>query len=245
YRLYQDYQKRTWNYSSNLIVLDSEKLTVSIYPFTRGTIKVVYVPKDALVTVPGGYGQYQLKHVLALSKSEKKDEELLVKAITDILGIPIDATTKSLTLWDTLLIRRAMGEDVDTQILNLDDLPIFVSETRADGILVQRIDPVKVDFYLKDLFWEANIKAENLTVGIFNASGEVGIASRTMRTLEHIGVRVVEVSNWEEVLSRCELRTHPSFQQSATFHRIQQHFNCVVREEITSNRYDMQMLVVN
>lgn len=244
-RLYLDYQMRVWDYPGNLIMLNSESLSVLVYSTTSGTKKQVILPSDAFVTVPGGYGQYQLKHIVALSRSEGKDDQLLKDAVSDVLGIPIDATHDSLTIWDRLLINRIEENGADTQVINLSDFPLFVSETRADGVITDRIDPLKVDFYLKDIFWEHGIKDENLAVGVFNASGRAGIATRTTRILEHIGVRVVDVSNWEEELTTCELRIHPSIRQSITFFRIQQHFNCQVRETISSDRFDMQVIVVD
>lgn len=239
------YQSRQWDRQHNFIVLDTSSLTVEIFIPDRERILTIQLPSDSYVEVPGGYGYYRLKDLDALGKSERNEKELVLKTISDVFGIPIEARLGALLLWDHYQVwyaRRVYQKDPP---FDLSQEPIFSYQQRKDGEKMEIVDPSSVDRILGQTLWEKQIVNENIAVGIFNASGLPGIAATMARKLEKIGGRIIDEANWEQVSSntKCGIRFASSLRDTYTLKRIQQLFHCTEEGEPTTSRFGIMMIV--
>lgn len=246
WRAWQSYRGRIWDYPGRLNLLDSNNLILTSVSDVGAELVEIKLPKEPFVEVPGGYGSYRLKDIKSLGESEGgKSEELLRVTVSSLLGIPVDVEVKSLTFWDkakTWWLRKSPQRRVKT--IDLETLPVFVEEERADGAKIKKIETSKVDFYLTRLFWEKALREESLKIGVFNASTRPGLAQRAARLIENIGGLVVEVANWEEDgLDQCRIKTDKEHQRSITFLRLRRIFPCEVILEKLEERFDLLLIL--
>ena len=247
------YQKnplsKQWTYRGRFSVLDSDSFTVTSYPSDNISIIQVILPEDVFVYVPDGYGYYRLGDVPKLSRSERRGDELMVKSISNLLGVPIESTKRQLSYWDQYKIWRISKDTaVKKQVINLAYYPVTTSEARTDGSTFERFDGSKIQLQFEDVFWERAIREEGYTVGVYNASGAPGVAQTVSRMLETVGFRVVEIANWDEQVSDtiCQIRIQDNDQvrKSVSIERLVKITGCKLSViPVENKRFDMQVIV--
>lgn len=244
-RIYKFYEERSWDYPGNFVVLDADTMSLTIYKINASEIDYIKLPQDAYVLVPGGYGYYRIKSLPELGKVEKKGNTLLADSVQYALGVPIDAVAQQLNAWDHFQLwqYKQSNKTIEERDVDLSQYPIFTAEKRIDGETIDKVDPTKVDFYLKDLFIEKTIRTEDLAVGVFNASSIPGAAQKTARLLEHMGMRVVEVSNWNEVRPTCQLYIRQNLLTTNTYFRLLKLLPCELVESSDLGRFDVKVVV--
>ncbi|MBI4137346.1 LytR C-terminal domain-containing protein [Candidatus Roizmanbacteria bacterium] len=240
---------KQWNYTGRFTVFDSHALTLTSYPTDASVIISITIPSDVYINVPGGYGYYRVEDVLELSRSEKRGDDLLVESVSSLLGIPIEVSRQRMSYWDQILTwQLANDTEIERQHIRLEDYPVTVSEKRIDGVEIEKLDPVKIDFYFGELFWERAIRDENLTIGIFNASDVPGLATTYARMLENVGYRVVDIANWEgeSFAEDCRIRITglPDLVNSVTVSRLVSILGCPVVTEQEQGRFDIQLIIL-
>lgn len=247
YRIYLHYESRHWNYDGNFAILNSEELSVTVYVPDREAVYTFLLPPNAYIDVPGGYGTYQLTDVRELSVVETGGKDLLARAITTGIGIPVSALDDELTIWDSLLTYMARSKYQGKQeMFDLSSETIFSAELRADGEDMSVVDTSKVASLLAELLWEKQIINERLTVGVFNASGTSGLATSISRMLETMGVHVVDTTNWEEeeVPGTCMFRALEPTRYSVTLARLTSVIDCDVEFlDQEEGRFDIKLVL--
>lgn len=241
---------KKWYYEGRFTVLDTHTLSLTSYPSDNSAIITIMIPPEAYINVPGGYGYYQVEDVLELGRSERKGDALLVESVSALIGIPIEASKQRMSYWDQILVWRVAGDkEIERQSIDLDDYSVTISEKRVDGVEIEKLDPVKVDFYFGELFWERTIRDENTTIGIFNDSDTPGLANDYARMLENIGYRVVEIANWdgEPISDECLIRITGAAELigSVSISRLTSVFECPVVSEQEQGRFDIQLVLSN
>lgn len=229
FHFYSSFKNRVWNYKGRINILDKENLTVLSIPDENGDLVEIKLPADAYVEVAEGYGNYKLKNVYEIGQVDKKGTLLLKKTVSDLLGLPIDAEQKELTIWDQYKIwQKKQDSEKSIKQIKLEEMPVFIEDSLADGSKIEKVDQAKIDFYLREVFWEKELRAENLSVGVFNASETFGLAEEISRKIENIGGRVVEAGNYDGKVENCLLKTTASKEESVTFKRFIKIFPCKV-----------------
>ena len=242
---------KQWDYDGRFAVLDIDTLTVTSYPPDGNAIISVALPEDTYILVPDGYGYYRLGDVLVLSSSVKKGNELLIKSISNLLGVPIETTSRSISYWAQYRIWKITNDNqLPLETVDLSEYPVTIMDKRSDGSSIERLDELKMQLYFKDIFWERPVRAEDYMVGVYNASQTPGLASTISRILETIGYRVVEVTNWEGELFNdpCQIRIRSDevLLHSASVQRMHQITRCpVVEYGSTSKRFDIQLIITH
>ncbi|MCR4264502.1 MAG: LytR C-terminal domain-containing protein [Candidatus Roizmanbacteria bacterium] len=239
---------KQWDYTGRFTVFDTHSLTLISYPSDMSSVISITIPADVYINVPGGYGYYRVKDVLALSRSERRGDELLIESVSSLMGIPIEAAKNRMSYWDQVLVWQLVNNnDLERQNINLGDYPVTVSEKRVDGVEIEKLDSVKIDFYFGELFWERAIRDENITIGIFNASQTPGLANVYARILENIGYRIVDITNWEgdPIGDDCVIRITglPSLVESISVSRLRSIFDCPVTINQETGRFDIQVIL--
>ena len=242
--LYRLYSQRIWNYEGRFNVLDIEKLMLTSYYGAFGDEVVKHFLPESYIDSEE-FGKYKLKDLVKLAETEKKREETLKKTISEILGIPVDAASETLTFWDKAKIwyMRKQIKRSPTE-LNLAKMPLYDEETMIDGTVIKRINPQKIDFYLKDLFLEKEIREENFKIGVFNASKIRGLAGKTARIIENIGGKVVTIENYQNSKEGCRFETKEDSLNKKTLKRLRTIFlKCEVRIRDIDPRYEVVLII--
>ncbi|KKR50360.1 MAG: hypothetical protein UU81_C0007G0015 [Microgenomates group bacterium GW2011_GWC1_41_8] len=239
---------KEWDYKGRFTVFDSHSLTLTSYPSDNSSIISITIPPDVYINVSGGYGYYRVKDVLELSRSERRGDELLIESVSSLIGIPIEASKQRMSYWDQVLVwQLANNNEIERHNINLSEYPITVSEKRVDGVEIEKLNPVKIDFYFGELFWERTLRDENMTVGIFNASETPGLANSYARMLENIGYRVVDIANWdgEPIEENCMIRItgSPNVVDSVSISRLISILDCPIQVDQESGRFDIQVIL--
>lgn len=111
--------------------------------------------------------------------------DLLSKTQTD-LNLP-----EYLRVW--LAIKGVRGDKLKTIDLEKSDLTKWL--LLPDGNRVIALDQVKLDQFKEGRFENANIKDEGLSIGIFNATDDPGLAEKAAKIITNMGGRVIFTSN--------------------------------------------------
>lgn len=72
-----------------------------------------------------------------------------------------------------------------------------------DGSTVQILDPQRVDSQLKNIFEDASVRRESVTVAVYNTTDMPSIGNRVGRLLANVGVSVVTVGNDTPEIDTC------------------------------------------
>lgn len=229
FHFYSSFKNRIWDYAGRINILDKENLTVLSIPNESGNLVEIKLPKDAYVEVADDYGYYKLKDVYEIGQVDKKGTVLLKKTVSDFLGLPIDAEKNELTVWDQYKVwQKKQDSEKSIKQIKLEEMPVFTEDALADGSKIEKVDSTKIDFYLREVFWEKELRSENLSVGVFNASETFGLAEKVSRKIENIGGRVVEAGNYTNAVENCLLKTTIDKEKSTTFKRFIKIFPCKV-----------------
>lgn len=206
--------------SINLVLISSGVSVLNFDPDEK-LVKVVNIPPDIYLEVPGGHGSWPLRSIYGLGQGEN-GRGLLKNSIRQFLAIPIDGyieygrEEENLKLVEHLqqnpvalpslisklktdlspieLIRLSIalrGVRFD-KIKSLDLAEGLLSQTTlGDGRVVLVGDPIKIDGFVTDNFSDSQIKAEDATVAIFNGTTHPGLAQKVAQISSHIGINVI------------------------------------------------------
>lgn len=108
----------------------------------------------------------------------------------------------------------------------LDVTPAIVPMESPDGSVVPTLDEFKLDFILENSLYDAGLRAENLTVAVYNTTQVPTVGSRASRQLARMGIQLVFVGNAEPAISGCNITGTKSAQKSKTAQFIRSYFSC-------------------
>jgi hypothetical protein len=113
----------------------------------------------------------------------------------------------------------------------------FLSEGRGlqrlvlpDESVAYRLESLKTDELVRELLSEAEVRRENLTVGVANATGQPGLAREASRAIENLGGAVVKVADWPTELSSSRILVKPEKELSFTALRLRRVFEAEAEE---------------
>ncbi|MFC1790013.1 LytR C-terminal domain-containing protein [Patescibacteria group bacterium] len=81
-------------------------------------------------------------------------------------------------------------------------------------------DIEKTDQLFRETLFERQIKQENLSVGIANATSKPGLAKNVSRLVENLGGRVVDLTDWPQALQKSQLITTEAAKNSLTVKKL-------------------------
>ena len=145
-----------------------------------------------------------------------------------ILSGKID-TSVPISTWISLVwMLRFIPADA-VEILNVD--PAIVSMQLPDGGSAPTLDESKLDFVLQNRLFDTGLRAENLTVAMYNTTQIASVGQRASRQLSRLGIQLVFVGNEDTALSACVITGSDTSLQSKTAQFIRSYFLCEAKKE--------------
>lgn len=202
---------------------------------TRSFRELVGIPIDTAVDVAG--------EVLG----EEKDKEELINRCQQIareclVGKKDCGDTSKLQFLKVWLAMRKVSAG-NVAYLPLENLPGAKTEHLPDGSLVLGVDIDGIDLFISRYTTEEAIKNEALAIGVYNAAGYPGLATRAARIITNLGGRVLVVEDWDEIENKCEIRSTEEVRKSATYRLVKDVFGCREGEVEGEDEVDLTLLV--
>lgn len=222
-------EKRTyhWDTTFNLnLVLQTKPMSLLSYNPVEQTIKIIEIPDETYLEVPGGFGSWRAGIIDRLGGAQ-----LVKDAIGNYFALPIDGFLgisgkdmsgsnmvdlfrgNPLTLISTLSnlktdltpvelarfywgMRGVRFDKIETY--NLSDLGLLSEGTLADGTKILIGDPTKIDGMIAKNFTDSKIIDEGAAIAVFNATDKPGLAGKSASLISHIGGNVIIQTSLEE-----------------------------------------------
>lgn len=197
--LSRDNQSKNILIVSNRLDLPSNSIYLAHISGSQTKNRIVSIPSQQSVVVPGGYGEYPLQSIYQLLLIDKKDDQFILAVFSELLGVSVD---------EVVTLAEQLNE------INEDEFPrLFLNEALTD------VTKLKLHYELKDVtlkrlhnleeFKDSNSEYKTISgdlyqhcsVAVVNATGENGVARQVGNILENTGALVVRVgdsSNHEE-----------------------------------------------
>ena len=201
----------------NIVVSSGENLWVlSLRPDEKQAVSIS-IPPTAFIEIPGR-GKWQSRALWEISRLEN-DPSLVAAAGWNLLEVPVDLILRlprwrgrqtpylslsqslSLSLLQNLpqefrIIKFIRSLD-ETQIKDIDLSGISISRRVVDpgGAELIEINPDLLSPRVEEWFRLDSLRREGLTVAIRNDSSRSGAGSILSRQLDHVGLRVVSVTD--------------------------------------------------
>ncbi|MDZ7587146.1 MAG: LytR C-terminal domain-containing protein [Patescibacteria group bacterium] len=184
-------------------VIQSEDLEVMVIIPNQKKLISLIIPKNTIVKVGFGFGEYRLNKVYELGKLENQAGKVLMRTVQELLGVGIDgweAEGKSnLSWWDKIRLKWwekvVVTQEEKTVLI---DNPAWQSEYLTDGSLIYRVNQVWLDELVHQKIFDQEVSREGLTVAVLNASGVDGVANNISRLISNFGIEVRLVGNLTE-----------------------------------------------
>ncbi len=189
----------------NVVISSGQNMWVlSLRPDEKKAVSIS-IPPTATIEVPGR-GKWQARALWEISRLEN-DPSLISAAGWNFLEVPIDRTLRlqnwegGQTSWRDLprnfkIIKFLKSLD-RAQIKDIDLSSISISRRVVDpgGAELVEINPELLSPFVAEWFKLDVLRQEGLTIAIRNDSRRAGAAALLSRQLEHVGLRVVSVTD--------------------------------------------------
>lgn len=103
---------------------------------------------------------------------------------------------------------------------------VTTGESQPDGTILQLVSTDAVDESLGDTFEEASVRAEKLTIAVYNTTATSGLGQRAARIIDRIGGNVVRIGNEEVTTERCQIRASQGNLATTTSRMLASIFTC-------------------
>ncbi len=194
---------------------------------------------DNLGTIVDGFGRITVEDNFTLNElSEFNLKTRLTSFLTSLLLRGQGET--DLNRWDQLRLLKAVlfAKEGRVKVINLAQSQAILTENLLDGSKVLRLDLARTDRLVREYFIDEAFGQENLEVAVFNATWQNGLAQKRARVLSNLGIRVVKVDqyqgNEETTQGECLLLATGDFVDSYTLFRLQQAWECQVKDQDTA-----------
>lgn len=208
----------------NLVVKSNEVSLLSFDPEVKEVV-IAEIPPETYVDVPGGYDSWQIRAVYDLGQSENppKGARLLRESVGLLLGLPIDGylqvndkSTQEMVddLRAPLKIMELTSLKTDLTPIELLKLEYGLSQVRFDKVKIHNLsdleilsqediagskaliaDPLRLDGFVVKNFFDSQIRDEQKTIAIFNATDTPGLAAKAARIITNLGGNVIIQTN--------------------------------------------------
>ncbi len=108
----------------------------------------------------------------------------------------------------------------------LDVRPAIISQASPDGSFVPTLDESRLDFVFQNRLFDIGLRAENLTVALYNTTQIPTVGQRASRQLSRIGIQLVFVGNSDTERAACAITGSDKAVRSKTAQFINAFFKC-------------------
>lgn len=165
------------------------------------------IPGNTLMTVPRGYGEYQLKNVYNLGQLDKKGGQLLSQTIQNGLAIPVSGwqikEAANLSWWDKLRLKWVLIFNRKTTKIDLRQVALKAL-TLSDGTQVYQVNQNLLDETVNRFLFDETMIKEGISLAVINASGIEGEAKTVARLVANLGGDVRMIGN-KQVQAQSEI----------------------------------------
>lgn len=176
-----------------------------------------------------------------------QDGEMVKKLLLSQIGLLLKSSHKTnLTAWDLIMFWWQLKKIRPSKItlVDLGQLDACSEMTLADGSRAVEVDPERLNQVVSQLFEDEKIGAEDLAISILNGTSRPGLAKRGARLISNLGGQVVEIGDWQAVISNCQLRGAKSQVKSYTAQKLKSIFNCQwSTEDLAGHRSDLIVIL--
>lgn len=226
YEFWQGWKHSIWDGRSNLtftVEVNNEISYVNINHELE-EVNIINFPKNLLMPLAFGYGDYRVDKMKALAKLDKIDfGELLQSSMTQYLGVITDAyivnskvqnydinsilawtalkrAKTNMSSWDVIRVLMFTSKLRVEQFKQVDFLDTQAYEliTLPDGAEVYGTKYEEFDNFVLKLFANPDFLADGTTWEIFNATNYDGLGAKVKRIVANSGFDVVGVRQTEE-----------------------------------------------
>lgn len=192
----------------NVVISSGDNLWVlSLRPDEKRAVSIS-IPPTALIEIPGR-GKWQSRALWEISRLEN-NPSLVAAAGWNLLQVPVDLILR-LPQWKgrqtPLSLLRNFPQEFkivrffksldETRVTNIDLSNISISRRVVDpgGAELIEINPDLLSPRVEEWFGLDSLRQEGLTIAIRNDSSRSGAGNLLSRQLEHVGLRVVSVTD--------------------------------------------------
>lgn len=186
-------------------------------------------------------------------KLDKKKTKEILKQNTGFLGlislfksIKTQRVKTNLTFIDFLRLYFSLSNLYEERIFvyNLESLDVLKKTTLSDGTKLKYLEREKLLPIITKLFSNQEVKNENLTISIINASQKTGEGKKVGNIILALGGRVIEIKTAEKTspFSLCQVGDM-NFARSYTFEKIKTIFNCNFEKRLLEERGDINLVI--
>lgn len=118
-----------------------------------------------------------------------------------------------------------------------------VKEELPDGSRRVVIDVTQVDELLAHIFEDDAVRAERMSVAIYNTTATPALGGKAARIVNTMGAFVIAVGNDAPEVDVCTIRVAEDKMQAVTVTRLKAIFSCVVEEQTGSERADIALRI--
>lgn len=200
------------DFNLNLVVTGDQSISVLVFNPREKKLSIVKIPSQTLVTVPGGFGNWQIRSVYGLA-----GVDVLKQTVANFLGLPIDGflefegeLTKDfltlsnlssikgdLTPWEFIMLKLSLFSVRFDKVNTIDLAQTLERAKLSDGEEVFTSDPPRVDSVISSLADPA-FRQENKSIAIFNGTARAGLAQSVARMIANMGGNVIITANTAE-----------------------------------------------
>lgn len=215
------------------VAIDGDPVIVASWQREKNQLVIVTIPASFASRAVGGLGTYPIRSLWQLGTIQGVSGLILSQSLEELLALPIPwyigeipadlaenvFSFESLPAMVTGRIRTNMPimkfialtwwrlfARSDRTI----EIPLGASvttqEPQPDGTIVPLVSTEAVDESLGDTFEEALVRAEKLTIAVYNTTATFGLGERAARIIDRMGGNVVRIGNEEATLERCQIR---------------------------------------
>ncbi len=184
------------------------------------------------LVIDGWIGSQENKMVFSFPEEEK--EKRIKKTILDCLFQLIRKKKKTnLTRWDLVRLWwqiRGVRFDKIT-IIDLEKTSALLPLALPDGTSGFEIDQNRLDSFITRYFQDEQIKEEDFSLEIVNATSHSGLAAQGARVVANLGGRVIAMSDRDLKINTCEIKSRREERGSYTFKKLMKVFDCQANPE--------------
>lgn len=112
----------------------------------------------------------------------------------------------------------------------------YVDTTLADTSVVKKLDPSRLDYLIDNAFMDTGLRAEGLTIGVYNTTSVPSVGERAARVMSHLGLQLVSVGNAAKEQTTCTVSGSAAALSSKTAQFIRDYFHCQNATAISGNQ---------
>lgn len=190
--------------------------------------RIIELPPNLVLPIAQGYGTYRVGALVGLDRLEKRQGQLIVTGLQEVLGIVLDGDYAHLNWWDRLkLTVEARGRQ---ETIKFEEVVPVTRVVGPDGAQTLQISEADMDKFSSRFLADEAVRAEGIKVTILNATGQTGLARRVARIVTNMGLVVVKLGE-ADLNEKSRLMINKDKQKSISIQKLKNLFQ-VKRVEV-------------